>query len=89
LFPATPLFGPSCLNGPAENLTPLLRTDIPPPRRAKAHGGAFYRFWREFSARNVKQFKGEIEQDFCWQTGVSHHGAKPDATSDAKRAREI
>ncbi|HKY20397.1 MAG TPA: hypothetical protein VJM31_04185 [Vicinamibacterales bacterium] len=89
MFPATPLLGPSCLNGPPENLTPLLRADVSPPRRTKTHGSAFYRFWREFFARNVKQFKGEIEQDFCRQTGVSHHGAKPGATSDAERAREI
>jgi hypothetical protein len=77
------------LNGPAENFTPLLCADVPPPRRAEANSGAFYRFWREFSARNVEQFKGEIDQDFRWQTGMSHHGAKPGATSDAQSAREI
>lgn len=83
------MLGPSRLDRATKHFASLLRAHIPPPSGAEAHSRPFYRRRREFSTRDIKQFDREIEQNFRWQTGLSHDSSEPGAPSDAKDAGEI
>lgn len=82
-------FGPSCLGGPTECLTPFLGSDIPPPRRAEANGLAFYWRWGKFSTRDVEHLQGEIEQDLRRKSRLSHDPPERHRSSDAQTRRQF
>jgi hypothetical protein len=83
------MFGPSCLRGSSQNLAPLVRADIPPTSGPETHGGAPNWWRRELSAGNIKQFDGEVHQDFRRQARETHDGAQACAPPDADGTRKV
>lgn len=84
---ALTLFGPPRLDYAAQYLAPLLCANVPPPGRAEPDGGPLYRWRREFSARNIKEFQREIEQDLRWKTRVAGDGSKSGTPASTERPR--
>jgi hypothetical protein len=84
VFGSATMLGPASLGSVPERLTPFLRTDVAPTRSAKSYSLPFY--WRrgQFTARDVENFQGEIENDFHRQSALTHDALKGHRASDTQ-----
>src|SRR5687767_12319056 len=80
---------PARLRGQAQRLAAVFWTDVPPTRSAKAYGLPFYWRRRQFPARDVEQFKRQVEQRLGGQSALADDSAQRHRSAHAEKSREF